>query len=262
MQRPAPESIDAYCERFQVTPDVAWRDYLQLRLAEATSRDATLKEFCVWKGAFVMRFVLESARASGDVDATAGKLHKHDLDPQRMYQRLKKACEDLGIELPRPEPVQARDNSVTFDPIVWQDAEVGRVTTSIDLSLREDLVLPPHRRVITSGLTEPFEVMHVDLHEQAAEKMRCLAQRTKVGDGWDVELLWRWRANLDVGLIREVVPKKLTSGKDHKQMALDGIDRRYAIWDRLRGQDLPREGGPTKDEMRAACRAAVQAWIP
>lgn len=262
MQRPSPESIDAYCQMFQVTPDVAWRDYLQLRLAEATSRDASLKEFCVWKGAFVMRFVLQSARASGDVDATAGKLRKHDLDPQRMYQRLKKACEDLGIELPRPEPVEARDNSVTFDPIVWRDADVGRVTTSIDLSLREDLVLPARRRTITSGLTEPFEVLHMDLNEQAAEKMRCLAQRTKVGDGWDVELLWRWRANLDVALIREVVPKKLTSGKDHRQMALDGIARRYARWDRLRGQDLPREGGPTKDEMRAACRSAVQAWIP
>lgn len=262
MERPSPDAIDAYCQRFHVTPEVAWRDYLQLRLAEATSRDATLKSFCIWKGAFVMRFVLESARASGDVDATGGKLREHDIDPQRMYQRLKKACEDLGIDLPRPKQVEARDNTVTFDPIVWQDAEVGRVKTSIDLSLREDLVLAPQCRTITSGLTEPFEVLHVDLNEQAAEKMRCLAQRDKVGDAWDVELLWRSRESLDDTIIRSVVPRKLTSGKDHTQLALKRVERRYEVWDRARGQDLPLEGGPTKDEMRDACRAAIHAWIP
>jgi len=154
MKRPTDEEIDAYCKRFNLTPDVAWRDYLQLRLAEATSRDASLFQLCVWKGAFVMRFVLQSYRGSGDLDATVGT-NKDRVDPQHMYQRLKRACHDLEIE-----------------------------------------------------------------------------------------------------------SQKLTSGKDHNARALEGVKRRYEAWDRERGRDLPRDGGPTKDEMRDACNSAVNAWVP
>jgi Nucleotidyl transferase AbiEii toxin, Type IV TA system len=262
MERPAPDVIDAYCQRFNVTPDVAWRDYLQLLLAEATSRDAEMKESCVWKGAFVMRFVVGSYRSSGDLDATAGTLKKHDLDPQRMYQRLKKACQDMGIDLPKPHAVDARDQSITFDPIEWRDAEIGTVVTSIDLSLREDLVLPARVREVSTGLIEPFEVLHIDMNEQAAEKMRCLSQRNKIGDAWDVELLWGWRTNLDAAVIRKVVAHKLTSGKNHADEALRRLQIRYGSWDDERGRNLPLTGGPTKDEMYNACRAAIKAWIP
>jgi hypothetical protein len=260
--RPSPDVIDGYCARFNVTPDVAWRDYLQLRLAEATSRDAELKEACVWKGAFVMRFVLGSQRSSGDLDATAGRVRRHTLDSKRMYQRLKKACEDLGIELPKPQEVGPRDEALTFDPIEWRDAAIGVVVTSIELSMREDLVLPARVRKVATGLVDPFEVLHIDMNEQAAEKMRCLAQRNKIGDGWDVQLLWEWRTNLDVAVVRKAVASKLTSGKDHAKDALERVDIRYDNWDNERGRSLPRTGGPTKDEMRDACRAAIRAWIP
>jgi len=261
MKRPTDEEIDTYCKRFDVTPDVAWRDYLQLRLAEATSRDPSLFQLCVWKGAFVMRFVLQSARGSGDLDATVGT-NKDRVDPQHMYERLKKACQDLDIELPRPAEMEAGDRAVTFAPIEWRDPAFGMVSTSIDLSMREELVLPAHRRKVDLGLVPAFEVLHMDLNEQAAEKMRCLAERSKVGDGWDVELLWRWRANLHAGTIRDLVPQKLTSGKDHNARALEGVKRRYEAWDRERGRDLPRDGGPTKDEMRDACNSAIKAWVP
>ena len=100
MRRPTPDEIDAYCMRFDVTVEVAWRDYLQLRLAEAASRDNALKELCVWKGAFVMRYALDSIRASGDLDATVGT-NKDRIDSQQIRIRLTKACEDLGIEIPK-----------------------------------------------------------------------------------------------------------------------------------------------------------------
>ncbi len=63
MKRPTAEQIDAHCQQYGVTPDVAWRDYLQLRLAEAASRDAKLKVLCVWKG--VIRDPLCAAESSG-----------------------------------------------------------------------------------------------------------------------------------------------------------------------------------------------------
>jgi Nucleotidyl transferase AbiEii toxin, Type IV TA system len=260
MKRPTDDQLATYRERFHVTTEVAWRDYLQLRLAEATSRDPALFQLCVWKGAFVMRFVLQSVRGSGDLDATIG-MNKDHVDPQRMYARLKKACQDLGIDLPRPSPIETRDDAVSFRPIEWRDAAFGKVSTSIDLSMRENLILPAHRRSVDLGLVPPFDVLHIDLNEQAAEKIRCLVERSKVGDGWDVHLLWRWRANLDAAVIRALVPRKLTSGKDHRMLALAGIDRRHEVWDREIGQTLPQDDAPTRNEMREACRDAVNAWI-
>jgi len=259
MRRPSPEEIDSYCERYQVTAEVAWRDYLQLRLAEAVSRDNDLLELCIWKGAFVMRFVLQSARASGDLDATIG-LNRDRVDERRIRQRLIKACEDLGVIIPKAT-LDRGDDSLSFAPIEWTEPEVGTVRTSIDLSLREDLALSPQKRRIDAGLVPSFEVFHIDLNEQTAEKMRCLVQRDKTGDGYDVSLLWAWRANLDETTIRRVVPSKLTSGKDHKATALARVERRHQIWESQRGRELPRDA-PTADEMRASCRAAIERWIP
>ncbi len=260
MRRPTPEEIDAYCRRFDVSVEVAWRDYLQLRLAEAASRDKALKELCVWKGAFVMRYALDSIRASGDLDATVGT-NKDRIDPPQIRTRLTKACEDLGIEIPKATQHGPGDRSVSFEPIVWRDPELPQaVSTSIDLSMREDLVLLPVLRRIDSGLVPTFEVLHIDLHEQAAEKMRCLVERARVGDGMDVVLL-RKHAHLNDDLVRQVTAKKLTSGHDHRARARERVQQRYDAWDNQIGRELPRNA-PTKDEMRDACVAAIEKWIP
>ncbi len=259
MRRPTDEDIDAYCARYGVSPDVAWRDYLQLRLAEAASRDAKLREICVWKGAFVMRNVLDSPRASGDLDATVGT-NKDKIDPAQIRSRLLSACQDMGLEIPKPAEMGPGDQSVSLEPIVWRDAEIGKpVYTSIDLSMREDVLLTPVRHIVRSGLVPEFEVLLMDLHEQAAEKMRCLAQRERVGDGMDVFLLWR-DGKLDAALIRELVPKKLTSGANHRQAAQDGVATRHAAWNGQIGRELPLDA-PSRDEMRDACHAAIDAWI-
>lgn len=133
------------------------------------------------------------------------------------------------------------------------------MVTSIDLSMREDLILPPRQLTICSTLVPAFDVLHIDPNEQAAEKIRCLAERTKVGDGFDVHLLWRRRDLLDASEIKKLVPQTLTSGKEHRTRALAGIDSRYERW-RPGEDELPLDS-PTRDEMRAACRAAVEAWV-
>ena len=126
--------------------------------------------------------------------------------------------------------------------------------------MREDLVLPPIPRRIDAGLVPQFEVLHIDLHEQAAEKMRCLVERTKVGDGMDVVLL-REHARLSEDLVREVTAKKLTSGQDHRTRARERVQERYDAWDNQIGRELPRNA-PSKGEMREACLAAIDRWIP
>lgn len=171
MRRPTTDEIEAYCTNYRVTTDVAWRDFLQLRLAEAISRDAQLFEVCVWKGAFVMRFVLLSSRASGDLDATVG-MNRDRVDEKRIRRRLVKACEDLGVHIPKAT-LDQRDDSLSFAPISWTDAEAGTVHTSIDLSLREDVVLAPQRTRIVAGLVAPFDVLHIDIVSRPPK--RCVA---------------------------------------------------------------------------------------
>jgi hypothetical protein len=46
---------------------------------------------------------------------------------------------------------------------------------------------------------------------------------------------------------------------DHAKHAIERVDIRYDKWDNERGRSLPRTGGPTKDEMRHGCRAAIRA---
>lgn len=259
MRRPTPGEIAAYCETYRVTPMVAWRDYLQLRLAEGASRDKKLKELVVWKGAFVMRYVLQSSRASGDLDATIGT-NRERIDPPLIRARLKTSCQDLNIAIPREGVPEPGDRSVSFAPIVWDDPEIGSVSTSIDLSMREDLVLAPLHHRIDAGLVPPFEVLHIDLHEQAAEKMRCLAERLKVGDGMDVFILWTAR-RLNDDVVRSVVSTKLTSGRDHRAAARANVQARYNSWENQRGRELPHDA-PTRDEMRDAALAAIDRWIP
>lgn len=132
MRRPGAQEIAEYCDRYDVAPTVAWRDYLQLRLAEATSRDTRLFELCVWKGAFFARFVLDSARGSGDLDATVGT-NKDVVDPAAIRRQLIRACQDLGIEIPKPDVLEGGERSVSFSAIRWEEAEVGAVVTSIEM---------------------------------------------------------------------------------------------------------------------------------
>lgn len=258
MRLPTAAEIADYAARHEIAVTEAWRDYLVLRIAEATSRDKGLRELCVWKGAFVLRFVLGSPRVSDDLDATVG-MNRDKVDERRIREMVLRACKDLDLRVPKAR-LEERDDSLTFDPIEWVAPDVGRIQAAIELSLREDLILAPQRMRIVSGLLDPFEVLHIDLHEQIAEKLRCLVQRAKVPDAYDLYLLWQHRRALDDATIRGVVRKKLTSGKNHRAEALEGLERRRARYERSRGREVP-VGAPSAAEVFDATRQAVERWI-
>lgn len=258
MRLPTAAEIDEYAVRQEIGVQDAWRDYLVLRIAEATSRDPSLRELCVWKGAFVLRFVLGSPRASDDLDATVGT-NRDKVDEGRIRKLLLRGCHDLGLRVPKAE-LEPRDDSLTFDPIEWTAPDVGEIQAAVELSLREDLVLQPRAFRVRSGLLDPFEITHIDLHEQVAEKLRCMEQRSKIPDAYDLHLLWQHRSDFDDDLIRRVVPTKLTSGKDHRAGALEGAERRRAGWENARGAEIPVDAAPAK-EVFEACRTAIDHWI-
>ena len=261
MQLPTDEEIDAYARRHEISVEEAWRDYLLLRLAEGLSRREESRSVCVWEGAFVLRWKLESRRVSGDLDGTIGR--KHDaVDPSRLRELMYRACRDDLSELSVPKAEFGPGaRSLTFDPISFAAPNVGEVFGSIELSLREDLVLPALDLRIDSSLVPAFGILHIDLNEQVAEKMRCLCQRSKVADAYDVWFLWERRASFDRDLIRQrLVPAKLTSGKDHRADARKRLVYRRANWERSLGGEIPLHS-PAAGEVFDACERAIEFWM-
>lgn len=261
MRIPTAAEIEAYAARYDISVEEGWRDYLILRLAEGLARQPESRAVCVWKGAFVLRWTLEMRRVSGDLDATAGR-DRDAVDPDRLRQLMYRACGDdlAGLRIPNAQ-LEPRDDSVSFDPITFEAPNVGAVAGAVELSLREDLVLEPLRIMIDSGIVPAFEILHIDLNEQVAEKMRCLCQRNKVADAYDVWFLWDRRAAFDRDLIRDrLVPAKLTSGKDHRAAARARLRTRRRAWQRSLGGEVPQHA-PPEAEVFDACDRAVGYWI-
>jgi predicted nucleotidyltransferase component of viral defense system len=169
--------------------------------------------------------------------------------------------DDFEINLPRRGAKEPRADSITFAPITFAGRGLGNGSVEIELSLREELVYP----AIIAGLFVPefdlnFKVTHIDLDEQAAEKMRCLAQRAKVPDAYDVWWLWERRDQLNRDRIRHATTKKLTSSADHRELAKRRLAARERAWDSSLGI-LPREL-PAKEDVFRDCDLALAEWMP
>ena len=129
------------------------------------------------------------------------------------------------------------------------------------MSLREELVYPAIiARLVVPEFGLDFKVTHIDLDEQAAEKVRCLSQRAKVPDAYDVWWLWTRRNQLSRDRIRFATTKKVTSAANHRELA----PRRLAARERAWGSDtdiLPQDL-PAKAEVFRDCRLALDDWLP
>ena len=258
---PTDADLAAYAERIGVDPDVARRDYVLLRIAEAMYRDPEQHKVYVAKGAFVLHFVFGSYRTSKDIDGIVGTRHDA-VDPVRLRQLILRGIgDDFEIHLPRRGAKDPREESITFAPITFAGGGLGSGSVEIELSLREALVYPAiNARVFVPEFDLLFNVTHIDLDEQAAEKMRCLAQRSKVPDAYDVWWLWDRRGQLDRDRIRYATTKKLTSTADHRELATQRLNARERAWDSSL-DILPRDL-PAKEDVFRDCQLALAEWMP
>lgn len=260
MRLPDESDIAKYSARLDVDPDTARRDHVLLRVAEALYREPAQHAVYVCKGAFVLHFVFGSPRASKDIDGIVGTSHDK-VRVGRIRQLIQRGIgDDFTIKVPVQPEKEPRQDSVTFAPIMFSGDGVGNGSVELELSLREELVYPARRAPINVpefGLD--FEVTHLDLDEQVAEKMRCLSQRSKVPDAYDVWWLWEHRGMLDRDRVRNASSKKLSSNADHHGNAETRLRYREKQWDSSEAV-LPR-GLPPKSEVFKACRAAFGEWV-
>ena len=265
MRTLTPEELTDYAERYGLTAPLAQRDYVAVRVAHAIASDDTVMNSLAMKGGFVLRFGYGSPRTSKDLDGTIGTRHSN-VDPVRVQRLVRNQCQDISL---RMGAFTTGVDSLDFGDISYS-GPLGNGHLSLEMSFREDLVLPARALTIDAFGVAPFKVRAIALNEMIAEKWRCLVERrTKPGDPYDLWYLWsevRTRKPMtaddlvDPAEVRRLVPRKTSfaGGLAGVGAALENYRRG---WPAAIGDPLP-TNAPKFSEVEAAVLEAARAWTP
>jgi predicted nucleotidyltransferase component of viral defense system len=262
------EELAEYATQYGLSALDAQRDYVAIRVAHAMTSDAEVGERFALKGGFILRYGYGSPRTSKDIDATIGTQHDR-LDPGRLQRSVRGECADLSLTFDPRTPRRGVD-TLDFGNVNYA-GPLGRGFLTIEMSYREDLILPPRRVLIDSFGVPPFRVRALAIDEMIAEKWRCLVQRSprRPGDLYDLWYLWcdvRERAPaspedvISPGAIRNLVPRKVDWPEGAAGL-VSAVDRYQPTWASAVGDTLP-GNSPSFAEARAAVLEAGRAWTP
>ena len=269
MRTLTPEELQEYANQYQVSVDLAQRDYVACRVAHAICSDDSVAKGLVFKGGFVLRLGHGSPRTSKDIDGTIGT-KKQAVDPDRLQRVVRSGCRDLWLRFSLAR-VEGSD-SLDFG-ILDYAGPLGPGKLALEFSLREDLLLPRGELVIDAFDIPAFKAPVMALPEMVAEKWRCLIQRAprRPGDPYDLWFLWtdvRHRTQvspedeLRPDVIKWAVPKKITLDRAEARTAVaDALAQYRPAWRSHFGVDLP-DGSPSFEEIANAVQEAARAWTP
>jgi hypothetical protein len=270
MRTLTPEELQDFAEAYGVAVDLAQRDYVACRVAQAIASDPTVADAIAFKGGFVLRMAHASPRTSKDIDGTLGT-RKENLEPPRLQRLVRNGCQDLSVRF-TPRMATMGTDSLDFGEIAYH-GPTGPGILALELSLREDWIMPRSRLAVDAYAIPAFAVWSMALTEIVAEKWRCLVQRSprRPGDPYDLWFLWtvaRPRAmagsgeELDPETVRMLVPRKVALGKAEAprvyRAALQGYQR---SWEGARGDAIPADA-PRFEEVAQAVEAAAREWTP
>lgn len=262
------EELQDLAETYGIAIDLAQRDYVACRVAHAIASDTTIADTIAFKGGFVLRIGHASPRASKDIDGTLGT-KKQNLEPARLQRTVRNGCHDLGIRF-TPRTAIAGADSLDFGEIRYR-GPVGAGRLALELSLREDWIMPRRRLRIDAYGIPPFEVWSMALPEIVAEKWRCLVQRSprRPGDPYDLWFLWsvvrdRTEAAPEDALvpdtIRRLVPQKVALGRtESARVFREALAGYRPGWEGARGDAIPTDS-PRFDDVAEAIEVAARAW--
>lgn len=262
------EELEDFAEEYEVPIDLAQRDYVACRIAQAVASDPTVADVIAFKGGFVLRIGHASPRTSKDIDGTLGT-RKQNLYPSRLQRGVRNKCHDLSLKF-GIRAATAGTDTLDFGQIEYV-GPVGRGRLALELSLREDWIMPRRRMTIAAYGILAFEVWAMALPEIVAEKWRCLVQRSprRPGDPYDLWFLWtevRGRPasapedHLVATTIRGLVPHKVALSKSEAAETLRSALAAYRPgWEGARGEAIPADS-PKFDEVEKAVMAAAREW--
>ncbi len=262
------EELLEYAEQYGLKDGLAQRDYVAVRVAHAIASDPSVASVIAIKGGFALRYGYGSPRTSKDIDGTIGTKHGA-LDPKRLQRVVRGQCADLGITFDPKDP-QIGVDSLDFGNIVYV-GPIGRGSLTLEMSYREDLILPPRRLTIDAFGVPKFEIRALAIDEMIAEKWRCLVQRSprKPGDPYDLWFLWADFRNrkprsaddlIDGAMVKKLIPQKVVL-HDGGVTLIKMLDQYRSAWPAAIGQTVPSDAPPFDDVRRAVLQAA-KAWTP
>lgn len=166
--------------------------------------ESELKNILIFKGGTALHKLYLHKRFSVDLDFTV--LERIKID------RLKRIIEDKEIKS-RVKDINDIGNSTRVTLGYTSVLEFAN-RIFLDLSKREQPVLPLIKKTILSPFSEGFEVLTFQLEELAGEKIRALMQRNKPRDYLDIYYLAE-DGRVDFKKAVEIAKEKLSSFREN-----------------------------------------------
>lgn len=223
-RRVNPAALQELAGTMGVDPLVLERDWVLTEIVFHLAQ--TSGAHLVLKGGQALRHVYGSERFSKDVDYVA----RRRLEFEELRDRL-------NIRYPRlrtpGQPSGPTKFGLTIRPIAYVGPLNVRGTVEVEVSFREDIILPPVSLDYQSLFRDTFPVIVMNLTEMVAEKVRALYQRGNPRDLYD---LWFVFSQLDQPIdgdaVARLVPAKFTlvSGGWKRQRLYDRIRANEADW--------------------------------
>jgi len=188
------------------------------------------KESLVFKGGSALHKLYLHERFSVDLDFTALKRIK--------MEELKGIIEDKGIKS-KIKDVNDLGNSTRIT-LGYVSALEFANRIFLDLSKREQPVVPLIRKTIHSPFFEDFEVLTFQVEELLAEKIRALMQRRKLRDYLDLYYIAE-SGKADFGKAIEIAEEKLSSFREDfdKRKILEDTELVQSLWEQDLREILP-----------------------
>lgn len=171
--------------------EFAVRDFALLTIAGHVA--AHFGDQLVFKGGFVLRHAHGILRFSSDVDSTRRDPATARLDSEAVAAAIRDASVgDIVRFDPQLPPTTDSATSLDFDDVRVDGLMLPPgAKVQVEISYREAVVDAPEPASIGAPFYEDFEVLVMTMAEMAAEKLRTLAQRSKVTDLADLAVMLR-----------------------------------------------------------------------
>src|SRR5207248_1706136 len=204
----APEGVNrftlqALADELGIQVAYVEKDFVLTQVVYHYAHSDLADEF-ILKGGQALRHIYRSPRLSKDVDFVAKRRIEFDDLPTLMDIRYPR------LHMPE-RPVGRTRRGFKLDPIEYRSISTGggQDNIAIEISFRDDLVLPADVKSFDGHFIEPFPVQVMNVNEMVAEKCRALYQRGNPRDLYDLWYLFGAAgpvAEIDPAQVTELIP--------------------------------------------------------
>jgi predicted nucleotidyltransferase component of viral defense system len=199
------EKLDDYKRILNFNLGQVEKDYLQQIFLLFFSR--YVKDEFIFKGGTALQKCYGLNRFSEDLDFTFMK----EIDINKIINKICEEISSFGFDSYSEETKGriSRTYRIKIKGPLFDGNEKSIASLRIEISLRNDLILPPETKEIISVYNDipPYLICTMNLNEILAEKIRTVLQRQKARDIYDIHFILKKGAKANKKLIQEKCQK-------------------------------------------------------